>query len=64
MLSETQAQKVADRTGTALVSVMRRLLGWPVRGRAGLRIDKEIDRWGVRLRPDGEIVAVPPKEAT
>jgi hypothetical protein len=45
MLTKSQAQGVADRTGTALISVMRRLLGWPVRGRAGQRIDAALAAW-------------------
>ena len=61
MLDEQQASEVAETTGTALVSVMRRLLGWSVRGRAGKRIDSALTRWGVRLRPDGEIEAIRPK---
>ena len=38
-MTEDQAQKIADRVGATLVSVMRRLLGWPVRGRVGERVD-------------------------
>ena len=38
-MTEDQAQQIADRVGATLVSVMRRLLGWPVRGRVGERID-------------------------
>jgi hypothetical protein len=39
-LTEEQAQDVAKKADVTLISVMRRLLGWPVRGRAGERIDE------------------------
>ena len=39
-MTEEQAQDVAKKADVTLISVMRRLLGWPVRGRAGERIDE------------------------
>ena len=42
VVTETQAQEIADRTGTHITSVMRRLLGWPVRRSAGRRIDEAL----------------------
>ena len=47
MVTEARAREIADRTGTDLKSVMRRLLGWPVRGRAGVRIDAMLLALGV-----------------
>ena len=53
-MTEDQAQQIADRVGATLVSVMRRLLGWPVRGRVGERIDAALAAVGAVAAPAPE----------
>ncbi len=38
-MTKDQAQEIADRSGASLITVMHRLLGWPVRGKVGIRVD-------------------------
>ena len=37
--------QIAESAGASELTVMRRLLGLPVRGRVGLRVDEAIANW-------------------
>ena len=41
-MTDTQIQELADRAGASAGAVQRRLLGLPVKGRVGERIDRAI----------------------
>ena len=48
-MTKTQAQEVADRAGASLLTVMHRLLGWPVRGKVSDRVDARLAEVGVKV---------------
>lgn len=62
-VTEELLSDITTTAGAAEISVMRRLLGLPVRGQAGERIDRELAKRGL-LPSNGPVPAPEPAAPT